>query len=119
MLTFTPDGSMVVVACEGEPDDDYAVDPEGSVALIDTSNGYSDSMEVTIIDFQAYDGLEDSLRSDGIRIFGPNATASQDMEPEYIVVSEDSTTAVVALQENNALVQIDLEMYKEATIKEM
>ena len=109
MLTFTPDGSMVVVACEGEPDDDYAVDPEGSVALIDTSSGYTDSMEVTIIDFQAYDGLEDSLRSEGIRIFGPNATASQDMEPEYIVVSEDSKTAVVALQENNALAHIDLE----------
>lgn len=109
MLTFTPDGSMVVVACEGEPNDDYDVDPEGSVAVIDTSSGYTDSMEVTIINFHAYDGQEDSLRADGVRIFGPNATASQDFEPEYIVVSEDSMTAVVVLQENNAFAHIDLE----------
>ncbi|MEO1590445.1 MAG: choice-of-anchor I family protein, partial [Cyanobacteria bacterium J06632_22] len=47
-----------------------------------------------------------------VRIFGegPNgpSTASQDLEPEYIAVSEDGLTAFVALQENNALGILDL-----------
>lgn len=85
--------------------------------MIDTSSGYTDSMEVTIINFQAYDGQEDALRAEGIRIFGPNATASQDFEPEYVVVSEDSKTAVVAMQENNAFAHIDLETKTVVEIK--
>ncbi|THF67624.1 hypothetical protein E7T06_20205 [Deinococcus sp. Arct2-2] len=37
MLTFTPDGSLLLVANEGEPNDDYSVDPAGSVSLINVS----------------------------------------------------------------------------------
>jgi hypothetical protein len=33
---------------------------------------------------------------------------AQDVEPEYIAISEDSTTAWVALQENNALAVLDI-----------
>ena len=36
MLTFTPDGSKVLVANEGEPG---TVDPDGSVSIIDLSGG--------------------------------------------------------------------------------
>jgi hypothetical protein len=43
-----------------------------------------------------------------IRIYGPNATVAQDLEPEYIAVSHDSRTAWVTLQENNALAVLDL-----------
>ena len=34
-LSFTPDGNLCVVANEGEPNDEYTIDPEGSVTVID------------------------------------------------------------------------------------
>jgi DNA-binding beta-propeller fold protein YncE len=38
MLTFTPDGKHVLVANEGEPSDDYSIDPEGSISVIDVTD---------------------------------------------------------------------------------
>src|SRR4030095_3139390 len=43
-----------------------------------------------------------------IRIFGPDASVAQDIEPEYLTVSYDSKTAWVTLQENNAIAIIDI-----------
>lgn len=108
MLTFTRDGQKVLVANEGEPSDDYTVDPEGSVSVIDLSAGVAGAT-VTTADFTAFNGQETQLREDGVRIFGPNASAAQDFEPEYIAVSVDNTTAWVALQENNAVAELDIE----------
>lgn len=106
MLTFTPDGQTLLVANEGEPADDYQADPEGSVSVISLAN-----LEAPILrtaDFKAFNGQETALRAQGVRIFGPKASAAQDFEPEYITVSKDGTTAWVALQENNALAKIDI-----------
>lgn len=106
MLTWTADGSRIVVANEGEPSgyepDD--VDPEGSVSIIDVADG-----QVRTADFQAFNGREVELNEQGIRIFGPEATVAQDLEPEYIALSADGRTAYVALQENNALAYVDLD----------
>lgn len=109
MITFTPDGSMLLVANEGEPNDDYTIDPEGSVSLIDLSAGLSNA-NVTSVDFTAYNDKKASLKNKGLRIFGNNGLSSvaQDLEPEYIAVTEDGTKAYVNLQENNAFAVIDL-----------
>lgn len=54
MLTFTPDGQAVLVANEGEPDDDYVVDPEGSVTIIDIRRGIERATARTV-DFRRFD----------------------------------------------------------------
>ena len=106
MLTFTPDGKFVLVANEGEPSDDYSIDPEGSVSIVPVQNRALGS--VITADFTAFNDQRQALTAAGVRIYGPGATVAQDIEPEYITVSPDSTTAWVALQENNALAQLDI-----------
>jgi DNA-binding beta-propeller fold protein YncE len=107
MLTFSPDGNWVLVANEGEPSDDYLTDPEGSVSIIDVSGGAANvtQADVTTAGFAAFNG---TTLDASIRIYGPNATVAQDLEPEYIAVSADSTKAWVTLQENNALAVVDI-----------
>ena len=108
MVTFTPDGRTVLTADSGEPSEDYTTDPQGTVSLIDISDGIQNAT-VEQVDFTAYDGREDELRERGVRVFGPGASASMDLEPEYLTVSADSTTAYVVLQINNAFAVVDIE----------
>lgn len=119
MLIFTPDGTKVVVANEGEPDDDYVVDPEGSISIIDISGGVAGltQAQVATASFESFNGRINNLRRANIRIFGPNATVAQDIEPEYITISPDSSTAYVTLQENNALAFVDLATASVTSIK--
>lgn len=106
MITFTPDGKTVLTANEGEPSDDHQIDPEGSISIIDVSNPAKPVVRTA--GFGAFTGQEAALRAQGVRIYGPGASASQDFEPEYIALSADGTTAWVTLQENNALAQVDI-----------
>jgi hypothetical protein len=110
MLTFTPDGTKILAANEGQPNSDYSIDPEGTISVIDVTAGFGNIVQsdVTTINFNAFDSQIASLRTAGVRIFGPGASVSQDVEPEYITVSDDSQTAWVTLQENNAVGVIDL-----------
>lgn len=107
MLAFTPDGRALVVANEGQPSDDYSIDPPGSISIIAIPDDPRrlGQRHVRTAGFERFDGVR--LHPD-IRIFGPGATVSQDFEPEYIAVTPDSSTAFVTLQENNALAVIDL-----------
>ncbi|SHJ38210.1 choice-of-anchor I family protein [Aquimarina spongiae] len=100
MVTFSPNGKFIVAANEGEPDDLYTNDPEGSITII---NALTD--EVFNVGFNAF-----SVASTGnhFRVFGPGATFAQDVEPEYIAISKDSRTAYVTLQENNGIAIVDL-----------
>ena len=108
MVTFSPDGTTVLVANEGEPNDDYTVDPEGSITVIDISEGIAAATSRTA----TFYGFNPEFLDPSIRIFGPNAYVAQDLEPEYITVSEDGTTAWVVMQENNALAIVDVEEAK-------
>ena len=110
MIVFTPNGNSVLIANEGEPAMDYVVDPEGSVSRIDINGDASNLSQddVIAIDFHDFDDQKDALISAGVRIFGLNSSVSQDLEPEYITVSQDGLKAWVSLQENNAVAELDL-----------
>lgn len=111
MVTFTPNGRSLLVANEGEPSGYLPgdVDPEGTISIIDVpGRGVPSQDDVRTTDFNAYDDRADELRDDGVRIFGPGASVSQDLEPEYIAVDARSRTAWVSLQENNALAVLDI-----------
>ncbi len=113
MLCFSPNGRYVLVANEGEPNDAYTVDPEGSVTIIDLQPGVA-AAAVSHATFTAWNSQKAALIAAGVRIFGPGsdtdglATLAQDVEPEYIAVSPDSTTAYVALQEANAIAVVNI-----------
>lgn len=124
MVTFSPNGDYALVANEGEPSG-YGVgqvDPQGSVSIISIPKNRSKVKNLTDADvrtasFTKFDGQEASLRSQGIRIYGPGSSASQDFEPEYIAISKDSRTAYVTLQENNAIAEIDIKSAKVTALR--
>lgn len=103
MVTFTSDGDHILCANEGEPNDDYTIDPLGTVSIISTS-GFS----ATTVDFSAFNTMEDELEANAFRVFGPGASLAQDVEPEFVAISEDNTKAYVSLQENNGVAIIDI-----------
>ncbi|MFE3248977.1 choice-of-anchor I family protein [Streptomyces sp. NPDC059209] len=119
MVTFTPKGDRVVVANEGEPDsycppggeEPAGIDPIGSVSVVDLDRGRGGELRratVRTAGFEKWDRKKEQLTRDGVLIYGPNASVSQDIEPEYVAVSKDGRTAWVTLQENNALALVDL-----------
>lgn len=111
MVTFTPDGTKVLVAIEAEPSGDYAIDPLGGLVVIDVTSGVP-AASATFIGFD--DANTAAYIAAGVRIFNnkalgaPTASAAADLEPEYITVSADSATAFVSCQENNALAIFNL-----------
>lgn len=112
MVTFTPNGDYVLSANEGEPNDTYDNDPEGSVSIIKVSD-----MSVRTAGFSEFNQDKQNLIEKGVRIGGPAGTSvAQDLEPEYITISRDNNTAYVALQENNALAVIDIQRAEVQTI---
>lgn len=104
MVTFSPDGNYIISANEGEPNDAYTIDPIGSISIIDVKNNYT----VKTLDFAGFAANRATLVAAGLRIYGPNATFAQDIEPEYVAVAADSKKAYVTLQENNGVAEVDL-----------
>ncbi|WP_289028385.1 choice-of-anchor I family protein [uncultured Paraglaciecola sp.] len=118
MVTFTPDGTKVLTANEGEPNGDYSIDPEGSVSVIEITTGVPADTSITI-DFADFNGMQAELEAQGMHFPNPSGrtingnvistTIAQDLEPEYITTTDE--VAYVALQENNGLAVIDLSDY--------
>lgn len=108
MLTFTPDGSKLLVANEGTPDvygtrkgstvprvyNPAANDPVGSVTIIDVTNR-------NVAATATFAGVPTA----GTHI---RTNTGMDFEPEYIAVSADGSKAYVTLQEANAIGILDL-----------
>ena len=119
MITFTPDGTKILTANEGEPREGYdngAVDPAGSVTIIDITDT-ADGLEISSRNagFEAWDSAEKrtELTDAGI-VLKKDAVPSLDLEPEYIAATDK--TAYVALQEANAVGVLDLEKGKFSNI---
>ena len=122
MLTFNNDGTKVLVANEGEPNNYVLpgnIDPEGSVSIITLNLSNLSSSTVQTVGFSEFNvgGPRHSELPAGVRIFGPRASVAQDLEPEYISVLGD--TAFVVCQENNALVLIRISTASVIAIKDL
>lgn len=116
-VVFNHAGTKVLVANEGEPAGDYVIDPEGTISVININDGVPADTAEHIV-FTQYNSMQSELEAQGIKFSNPsgqmikgevrNYTVAQDLEPEYIAISEDDTTAYVTLQENNAMAIVNL-----------
>lgn len=103
MVAFTPDGKKLLVANEGLPADDYSIDPEGSVSLIDLEKG-----QVQTLGFTAFNSQAAELQKKGVRLFASGSTLSQELEPEWIALNAEGTMAWITLPENNAMATLHI-----------
>lgn len=108
-IAFTPDGSRLLVAIEGEPG---IGNPEGGIAVIQTGTG-----AVNTLGFQGFESQKAALVAQGA-LFRPGAGFATDIEPEFVAISADGTKAYVTLQENNLIAIVDLSG-SNATITEL
>lgn len=116
MGIFTKDGKKLLIANEGEPRMGYGegiADPAGSVSIIEM--GTSGPGAVKTADFSGF--TADSLRAKGVIIQTTRTEKgnvlsyrkpAEDLEPEYIAVSDDGNTAWISLQEANAIAKLDI-----------
>ncbi|WP_185964457.1 choice-of-anchor I family protein [Aliikangiella marina] len=102
-VAFTPDGSKIVVADEGEAGDVPADDVKGSVSIIDVVAGVAETTATTLT-FDDFNGLD----LEGLNQNPDAVDFAHAVEPEYVAISADSSTAYITLQEMNALAVVDL-----------
>ena len=132
-VLFSPDGHWLAVANEGEPfvrrgKHDDLFSPPGSVTLINIQQGFGNAVvqQITLPDLTGVAGVlqgshkraverDIDLNGNGIieadeeELEIPIASAApQYLEPEYLAYSPDSTELFVALQENNAVLVVDV-----------
>ena len=124
MVGISADGRYAFSANEGEPAEDYSVDPEGSVSVVALPEELAAPTQddVRVADFRAWNADGPRELHEDIRIFGPTevdgqpyeTTVAENLEPEYI--TEIDGKLYTTLQENNAVAVVDLES---ATVEEI
>lgn len=115
MLTFTPDGSKLLVANEATPNwinnvvNDYGTRIGTSVPRVYGTSANDPVGSVSIIDMGSRSVIATPGFS-GVPISGSNVRTNtgMDFEPEYIAVNATGTTAYVTLQEANAIGVLNL-----------
>ncbi len=95
-IAVSPDGNYAVIAIENERDEDFNDGalpqlPAGNVVIVNTADADSANWTTTIVALTGLTGL----------------TEASDPEPELVDISTNNIAAVT-LQENNAIVLIDL-----------
>jgi hypothetical protein len=111
-VAFSKNGSKIVVANEAQATDDPANDQKGSVSIIDVNNGIAESVATTLY-FDNFNGTS----IPGINVNPDALDLAHAIEPEYVTISDDSSTAYVTLQEINALAIVDLNAKSITTVK--
>ncbi|GAA1975225.1 choice-of-anchor I family protein [Microbacterium pumilum] len=114
MVSISADGTFAVVANEGEPADDFSIDPEGSISVVRLpAPGLAapTQSDVRTADFHAFEAGGALNLPDDVRVFGPaphgdDLPVSRNLEPEFIAI--DGDVAYASLQEANAVAEIDL-----------
>ncbi|CAB9496381.1 alkaline phosphatase [Seminavis robusta] len=96
-LNTSPDDRFVAIAIENERDEDLGEGglpqlPAGFLQVLSTESDDVEEWELTRIDLEGLEGLVEP----------------SDPEPEFVSINEDNI-CVVTLQENNAIVLVDLE----------
>ena len=108
-ITLSRNGKKIFAANEGEVNDDYTIDPVGSVSIITLNRKSPNLSPVVDITFPELNDSSISLLGDGIRFSGKTGVTNsfeQDAEPEYLV--EAGKYLLVTLQESNAVARINL-----------
>ncbi len=96
-IAVSPDGTYAVIAIENERDEDLNDGalpqlPAGNVVIVNTADANPANWTTSVVTLTGLTGL----------------TEATDPEPEFVDISTDNIAAVT-LQENNAIVLIDLE----------
>ena len=122
MVSVSEDGKYAVVANEGEPADDFSSDPEGSISVITLPSTLSAPKQsaVKTATFHEFEAGGSKKLDPQVRVFGPtphgdDKPVSRNLEPEYIALSK--TQAYAALQEANAIAEVDLATATVTTIR--
>lgn len=108
-IKFSRNGKKLFTANEGEVNDNYTVDPRGSVSIIKLNRRSPDLSAVTNITFPELNDSSVSLLGEGIRFSGKTGVTTsfvQDAEPEYL--AQAGRYLFVTLQESNTVGRINL-----------
>ncbi|WP_246012118.1 esterase-like activity of phytase family protein [Myceligenerans xiligouense] len=114
-IAITPGGAHAVVAIENERDEDVPADnapdgdegdlpqaPAGFVQIVDLPGADPAGWSARPVPLTAADGTALPVLADA------GVDTPEDPEPEYVSINPAGTTAAVSLQENNAIVLIDV-----------